>query len=115
MNVNKQLSTTDKTLISNYIRSMIEIYNGQFDELKDKIKILFYIIDKSDEVSLYVHNETLKCNNKIIGYTSTLILYYRTDNYWNTIPSYVVSDERDACLKEVVKNLLIQIPDKIND
>jgi hypothetical protein len=115
MNANGQLLTSDKALVINYVKSLIELYGKNFENFKDKLKTLFYVIYESDEVSLYVHSETLRCNNEIIGYTSTLILYYRTGNCWNTIPSHVVSEDRNASMEEVIKNLLAQIPEEISN
>ncbi len=111
MSVNGERPASDKALVAKYIKSLIELYNKSFEDLKDKLRMLFRIIYESDEVSLYVHNEALRCNNKIIGYVSTLILYYRTDNCWNTIPSHVVSDNMEMGIEETIKNLLTQIPE----
>jgi hypothetical protein len=115
MSMNGELSAPNKALVVKYIKSLIELYNRNLENLKDKLRTLLYIIRKSDEVSLYVHNEILTCNNQIIGYTSTLILYYRTNNCWNTIPSHVVSEDRETSMEEVIKNLLVQIPDEISN
>jgi len=115
MNENRQLPASDKTLVTNYVKSLLELYNKNLENFKDKLRTLFDIIYKSDEVSLYVHNETLRCNNQIIGYISTLILYYRTNNCWNTIPSHVISENREASMEEVIKNFLTQVPDEISN
>ncbi len=115
MQENRQLPITDKTLLTKYISSIIELYDKNLEELKDKIKNLFFIIHKSDEVSLYVHNETLRCNNRIIGYTSTMILYYRDENYWNTVPAHAVSDNRNTCMEKVIEDFLSQIPETVTN
>jgi hypothetical protein len=115
MSVNGQHPASNKALVINYVKSLIELYGKNSENFKDKLRMLFYIIYKSDEVSLYIHNETLRCDNQIIGYTSTLILYYRTNNCWNTIPSHVVSEDRETSMEEVIKNLLVQIPDEISN
>jgi uncharacterized protein YqiB (DUF1249 family) len=115
MSSNEQLPASDKALVINYVKSLIELYSKNSENFKDKFKRLLYIIYKSDEVLFYVHNETLRCNNQVIGYTSTLILYYRTNNCWNTIPSHIVSEDREASMVEVVKSLLAQIPEEVNN
>ena len=112
---NKHLPVTDKSLIINYIKSMLELHSKHFEDFSDKIRNMFYIIHKSDEVALYIHNEVLKCSNQVIGYTGTLILYYRTDNYWETIPSHVVSNRRETCMEGVIKALLAQVPENISN
>jgi uncharacterized protein YqiB (DUF1249 family) len=115
MSGNEQLPASDKALVINYVKSLIELYSKKSENFKDNLKRLLYIVYKSDEVSFYVHNETLRCNNQVIGYTSTLILYYRTNNCWNTIPSHVVSEDREASMVEAIKSLLAQIPEEINN
>jgi hypothetical protein len=115
MSVNGERPASDKALAVKYVKSLIELYDKNFENFKDKLKMLFYIIHKSDEVSLYVHNQTLRCNNQVIGYTSTLILYYRTGNCWNTLSSYIVSEDREASVEAVIKDLLAQVPEEISE
>jgi len=112
MSDNNNLPIKDKIIITNYIKSIIEPHAQKLNDLRDKIIKMFSIISNSEEVSLYVHSETLKCNNSIIGYSSTLILYYRMYNFWHTLPSHVVCEESEACMQEVIKQLLTQIPEE---
>jgi hypothetical protein len=108
---NNNLAVRDKVIIANYLKSILEPYAQNLNDLRDKIIKIFSIISDSEEVSLYVHSEILKCEHSIIGYSSTLILYYRMNNFWNIIPSHIVCDERDACMQEVIKQFLTQIPE----
>ncbi len=114
MSDNNNLSVRDKIIITNYIKSILEPYAQNLNDLKNKIVKIFSIISDSEEVSLYVHSEILKCERNIIGYSSTLILYYRMNSFWNIIPSHIVCDERDACMQEVIKQFLSQIPEGEN-
>ncbi len=111
MSDNSNLPIKDKTIVTNYINSILESYAKESNDLRDKILKIFSIISDSEEVSLYVHSETLKCNHNIIGYSGTLILYYRMYNFWNTIPSHAVCGERDKCMQEVIKQFITQIPE----
>jgi len=111
MSDNNNLTVRDKMIINNYIKSIIEPYAQNLNDLKDKIVKIFSIISDSEEVSLYVHSEILKCERNIIGYSSTLILYYRINSFWSIIPSHIVCNERDACTQEVIKQFLSQIPE----
>jgi hypothetical protein len=112
MSDNNNLPIKDKVIIANYIKSILEPYAQKLNDLRDKIIRIFSIISDSEEVSLYVHSEILRCDNITIGYSSTLILYYRMNNFWNIIPSHIVCDERDACTQEVIKQFLTQIPER---
>jgi hypothetical protein len=111
MSDNNNLTVRDKMIITNYIKSILEPYAQNLNDLKDKIIKIFSIISDSEEVSLYVHSEILKYESNIIGYSSTLILYYRVNGFWNIVPSHIVCDERDACMQEVIKQFLTQIPE----
>jgi len=108
---NNNLAIKDKVIIANYLKSILEPYAQNLNDLRDKIIKIFSIISDSEEVSLYVHSEILRCDNNIIGYSSTLILYYRLHNFWNALPSHIVCEERDACMQEVIKQFLTQIPE----
>jgi hypothetical protein len=101
----------NKVLIINYIKSILEPYTQKFEDFRNKAAKLFSIISNSEEVSLYVHSETLRCNHSIIGYSSTLILYYRMHDFWDTIPSHIVCEEKDECMQEVIRQFLTQIPE----
>jgi hypothetical protein len=111
MSENNKLSVRDKMIITNYIKSILETYAQNLNDLKDKIIKIFSIISDSEEVSLYIHTEILKCERNIIGYSSTLILYYRMNSFWNIIPSHIVCDERDACMQEVIQQFLSKVPE----
>jgi len=112
MSDNNNLAIKDKVIITNYIKSILEQYAQKLNDLRDKIIRIFSIISDSEELALYVHSEVLKYENTIVGYSSTLILYYRMNNFWNTIPSHIVCDDRDACMQEVIKQFLTQIPEE---
>jgi hypothetical protein len=112
MSDNNNLPIKDKVIITNYIKSILEPYAQNLNDLRDKIIKLFSVISDSEEVSLYVHSEVLKCERNVIGYNSTLILYYRMNNFWNTIPSHIVCDDRDTCMQEVIKQFLTRIPEE---
>jgi len=112
MSDNNNLPIKDKIIITNYLKSILESYAQELNDLRDKIIRIFSIISDSEELALYVHSEVLKYENTVIGYSSTLILYYRMNNFWSTIPSHVVCDDRDACTREVVKQFLTQIPEQ---
>jgi hypothetical protein len=60
MSDNSNLPIKDKTIITNYINSILESYAKESNDLRDKILKIFSIISDSEEVSLYVHSETLK-------------------------------------------------------
>jgi len=111
MSDNNNLAIKDKVIITNYIKSILEPYAQKLNDLKDKIIKIFSIISDSEEVSLYIHSEILKYESNIIGYSSTLILYYRVNGFWNIVPSHIVCDERDDCMQEVIKKFLTQIPE----
>jgi hypothetical protein len=111
MSDNNNLTINDKVIITNYIKSILEPYAHEFNDLRHKIIRIFSIISDSEELSLYVHSEALKYDNTVIGYSSTLILYYRVNNFWNTIPSHTFCEKRDVCMQEVIKQFLTQIPE----
>jgi len=111
MSDNNNLPIKDKIIITNYLKSILEPYAQELNDLRDKIIRIFSIISDSEELALYIHSEILKYDNRIIGYSSTIILYYRINNFWNTIPSHIVCKERDACMQEVIKQFLTRIPE----
>jgi hypothetical protein len=60
MSDNSNLPIKDKTIITNYINSILESYAKESNDLRDKILKIFSIISDSEEVSLYVHKRLVK-------------------------------------------------------